>query len=92
MDSTSHLYKPVARIGKALASPKQLELIDLQTQGERSVEELADDVRIDMRPALTPTFIQRKPEPACDNYPLARREQWASSATPPLCGAGRPLR
>lgn len=33
-----HLYDQVARIGKALASPKRLELIDLLCQGEKSVE------------------------------------------------------
>ncbi len=36
------LYEQFARVGKALASPKRLELVDLLTQGERSVEDLAD--------------------------------------------------
>jgi rhodanese-related sulfurtransferase len=35
------LYEQFARISKALASPKRLELIDLLAQGERSVEDLA---------------------------------------------------
>jgi rhodanese-related sulfurtransferase len=35
------LYEQFARVGKALASPKRLELLDLLAQGERSVEELA---------------------------------------------------
>lgn len=35
------LYEQFARIGKALASPSRLELLDLLGQGERSVEMLA---------------------------------------------------
>jgi putative hydrolase of the HAD superfamily len=42
--------------------------------------------------ALTPDVIQLKPEPAGDNCPLARREQWASGGTLPFRGADRPLR
>ena len=37
----NHLYEQVARIGKAVASPKRLELIELLCQGEKSVEVLA---------------------------------------------------
>jgi DNA-binding transcriptional ArsR family regulator len=37
----NHLYEQVARIGKALGSPKRLELIELLCQGEKSVEALA---------------------------------------------------
>jgi rhodanese-related sulfurtransferase len=35
------VFEQFARVGKALASPKRLELIDLLVQGERSVEALA---------------------------------------------------
>ena len=35
------LYEQFARVGKALASPKRLELLDLLAQGERNVEGLA---------------------------------------------------
>ena len=35
------LYEQFARVGKALASPRRLELLDLLAQGERSVEDLA---------------------------------------------------
>ncbi len=35
------LYEELARIGKALASPKRLELLEVLAQGERSVETLA---------------------------------------------------
>ena len=44
-----HLYEQVARIGKALASPKRLELIELLCQGEKSVETLATQARITMK-------------------------------------------
>lgn len=36
------LYGQFARIGKAVASPKRIELLDLLAQGERSVETLAE--------------------------------------------------
>lgn len=36
-----HLYAQVARIGRALASPKRLELVELLCQGEKTVEQLA---------------------------------------------------
>jgi rhodanese-related sulfurtransferase len=35
------LFEQFARVGKALASPKRLELLDVLAQGERSVEALA---------------------------------------------------
>jgi rhodanese-related sulfurtransferase len=38
----AELYEQFARIGKALASPKRLELLDLLAQGKRSVEDLAE--------------------------------------------------
>ena len=37
----NQLYEQFARIGKALANPHRLELIDLLAQGERTVEDLA---------------------------------------------------
>src|SRR5215469_4929119 len=36
-------YSQLARIGKALSSPKRLELLDLLGQAERSVEALAQE-------------------------------------------------
>ncbi|MDX9885520.1 metalloregulator ArsR/SmtB family transcription factor [Thauera sp.] len=45
----SDLYEQVARIGKALSSPKRLELIELLAQGEKPVELLARQSRMDMR-------------------------------------------
>lgn len=47
--SKDQLYEQVARIGKALASPKRLELIDLLCQGEKSVELLAAQARISLK-------------------------------------------
>jgi rhodanese-related sulfurtransferase len=43
------LYAQVARIGKAVCSPKRLELIDLLCQGEKSVEHLAMDAGISLK-------------------------------------------
>lgn len=43
------LYEQVARIGKAMSSPKRLELLELIAQGEKPVEMLADELSIDMR-------------------------------------------
>jgi rhodanese-related sulfurtransferase len=47
MDDSTHrefkdrLFEQFARVGKALASPKRLEILDLLAQGERTVEEIA---------------------------------------------------
>jgi rhodanese-related sulfurtransferase len=43
------LYEQVSRIGKALASPKRLELIDLLCQGEKPVELLAAQAGISLK-------------------------------------------
>nr|AMK59053.1 ArsR family transcriptional regulator [uncultured bacterium UPO36] len=43
------LYEQVARIGKAISSPKRLELLEVLAQGEKTVETLAADLDIDMR-------------------------------------------
>ncbi len=40
------LYAQFARIGKALASPKRLEILDLLSQAERSVEALAAEANL----------------------------------------------
>lgn len=44
-----HLYEQVGRIGKAVASPKRLELIELLCQGEKSVEMLAAQAEISVK-------------------------------------------
>lgn len=43
------LYEQVARIAKAAANPKRLELIEILCQGEKSVEQLAADAEISMK-------------------------------------------
>ncbi len=45
------LYEQVARIGKAAASPKRLELVELLCQGERTVEALSKQADIDVKSA-----------------------------------------
>jgi rhodanese-related sulfurtransferase len=45
----NHLYEQVARIGKAVASPKRLELIELLCQGEKTVEALATQADISVK-------------------------------------------
>jgi rhodanese-related sulfurtransferase len=40
------IYEQFARLGKALAAPGRLELIDLLAQGERSVDALAKEARM----------------------------------------------
>ncbi|AHY48172.1 Rhodanese-like domain (plasmid) [Rubrobacter radiotolerans] len=42
------LYEQFARVGKALASPKRLEILDLLVQGERHVEAVARETAIPM--------------------------------------------
>jgi len=43
------LYEHVARVGKALSSPKRLELLELLAQGEKTVEALAREASIDIK-------------------------------------------
>ncbi|MBK8184513.1 MAG: metalloregulator ArsR/SmtB family transcription factor [Candidatus Competibacteraceae bacterium] len=43
------LYEQVARIGKAVSSPKRLELLELLAQGEKTVEALARELSTDIK-------------------------------------------
>ncbi len=43
------LYEQVARVGKALASPKRLEILEMLAQGEKSVDTVANEVAIDIK-------------------------------------------
>ena len=43
------LYEQVARIGKALSSPKRLELLEMLAQGDKTVEQLAAELSIDVK-------------------------------------------
>jgi rhodanese-related sulfurtransferase len=63
------LYEQVARIGKAVSSPKRLELMELLAQGEKSVETLASELSIDIK--LTSAHLRALKE-AC--LVTARRE------------------
>jgi rhodanese-related sulfurtransferase len=47
--SNNLLFEQVARVGKAVASPKRLELLDLLSQGEMAVEVLANNASIDIK-------------------------------------------
>jgi rhodanese-related sulfurtransferase/DNA-binding MarR family transcriptional regulator len=57
MDATEHrefkdrLFEQFARVGKALASPKRLEIVDLLAQGERPVEEIARETAMSVASA-----------------------------------------
>jgi rhodanese-related sulfurtransferase/DNA-binding transcriptional ArsR family regulator len=41
------LYDQVARVGKALSSPKRLEILEMLAQGEKAVETISAEVAID---------------------------------------------
>lgn len=43
------LYEQVARVGKALASPKRLEILEMLAQGEKAVELVAGEVGISVK-------------------------------------------
>ena len=43
------LYAQFARIGDALASPKRLELLELLAQGERTVEDIAEQIEVPVK-------------------------------------------
>lgn len=42
------LYAQLARLGKALASPHRLEMLELLAQGERTVESLAEEIGLSL--------------------------------------------
>jgi len=46
---TDLLYEQVSRIGKAFASPKRLELLEMLAQGEKTVESLTAELAIDVK-------------------------------------------
>lgn len=54
------LYEQFARIGKAMASPKRIELLDLLCQGERTVEGLAQAARMGMTNASAHLQVLRQ--------------------------------
>lgn len=54
------LFEQVARVGKAVASPKRLELLELLSQGEKTVEALANEATIDIRLASAHLKVLRE--------------------------------
>ncbi|MBA3596458.1 MAG: metalloregulator ArsR/SmtB family transcription factor [Methylibium sp.] len=56
----NQLYEQVARIGKAVASPKRLELIELLCQGEKTVETLAAQAEISVKLASAHLKVLRQ--------------------------------
>lgn len=54
------LYDQFARIGKAVAHPKRIELLDLLCQGERSVEVLADTAALSVTNASAHLKVLRE--------------------------------
>jgi rhodanese-related sulfurtransferase len=54
------LFEQVARVGKALASPKRLELLELLSQGENTVEALANEASIDIKLASAHLKVLRE--------------------------------
>lgn len=56
-DFKNAIFEQFARIPKALAAPKRLELIDLLAQGERTVEELANEAAMSV--ANTSQHLQK---------------------------------
>src|ERR1044071_6024007 len=42
----SHLYEQFSRIGKAISSPRRLELLEILAQGERTVDALARETAL----------------------------------------------
>lgn len=45
------VYSHFARIGRALASPRRLEILDLLAQGEKTVEQVAEQARLGLKNA-----------------------------------------
>jgi rhodanese-related sulfurtransferase len=55
-----NLYAEFAVLGKALANPHRLELLDLLAQGERSVEELAKEAALSLANASSHLQVLRR--------------------------------
>jgi rhodanese-related sulfurtransferase len=58
-DFKDGIYEQFARLGKALAAPKRLELLDLLCQGPRTVESLADHAGITIANASRHLLVLR---------------------------------
>jgi rhodanese-related sulfurtransferase len=78
------LYAQFARVGAALASPRRLELLDLLAQGERPVEELAQEASMSIGSASQHLGVLREAQLVAAEkrglhvyYRLARPEVFA---------------
>lgn len=78
------LYAEFARVGRALASPHRLELLDLLAQGERSVEELASEAALSianasqhLRALHQAQLVEMRREGSRVYYRLGSREVFA---------------
>lgn len=54
------IYDQFARIGRALASPARLEILDLLSQGEKTVEQLAGEARLGVKNASAHLRVLRE--------------------------------
>lgn len=54
------IYDQFARVGKALASPARLEILDLLSQGEKTVEQLAGEARLGVKNASSHLRVLRE--------------------------------
>lgn len=80
-DFKDRLYGEFARIGKALASPHRLEILDVLAQGERTVESLASETGLSIANASRhlqqlrqAQLVQARREGLFVHYRLAGRE------------------
>src|SRR5438552_8586485 len=58
----NQLFDQFARIGRALSSPHRLELLDVLAQGERSVEQLANETDLSLANASQHLQVLRQAE------------------------------
>lgn len=54
------IYDQFARVGKALGSPARLEILDLLSQGEKTVEQLAGEARLGVKNASSHLRVLRE--------------------------------
>ena len=85
------LYEHVARVGKAVSSPKRLELIELLAQGEKSVDALAAELSVDIKLASAHLRVLREARLIASRRDGKYcRPEYGTPASPPThCGRGR---
>jgi predicted Rossmann fold nucleotide-binding protein DprA/Smf involved in DNA uptake len=80
-DFKDRLYAEFARIGKAIASPHRLEILEILAQGERTVESLAAETGLSVANASRHLQQLRQAQ-----LVIARREAWCSPCVIPPSG------